>query len=307
MANAGLITRRWGRIRVAALAFIAATSAACGQVLLRARLAPGDTLRYDFHTSLNIGKPDDSDPDRLEQEGRVRFTVAEVDRDGNATVRMAFETLKAKRHAAGKDSSYEPSDHPAEGGDSPLAKTYAELATSILELGVSPEGEIERIGGMESALKAAVDAGTEDASRLLGPLSPGGLAATLAPVFTLDPSGAARKPGDTWTVVRDLEAIDPYTAKASTAYTLKSVMDGIAEAAGPIVISLHAKTEPDATPVMSVTDQSGSATAKWDAGKGRLVSFTAEQRATWKATLATKDPMAASRRTESKVELKAVE
>src|SRR5205814_7638796 len=152
--------------------------AAQGQVVLRARLTQGDTLKYDFKAAFTVARGEANDPDRLEQEGRIRLTVAEIDRDGNATVRMAFEMLKARAHSKGADSVYDPADKPGEVADSPFAKIYAELAMSILEARVTAEGEVERVGGLDSAVRAAGASGLASAERALGAFSPEAISAT---------------------------------------------------------------------------------------------------------------------------------
>lgn len=296
---------RWQAIVIAAFVLVLPIAAGA-QVRLRAALARNDTLRYDLHAVLTIDTAG-KDPDRLEQTARIRMTVADVDRDGNATLRMAFETLAAKRHTQDGDSEYPGEEKGSPAADSPLAKTYSELAGSILELEVSAEGEIGSVAGMDAALRAAHDAGVEEPSRVLGALSPEALAGTLAPLFALDRSGGERKAGDSWTESRPLDLVDPYTARVGTRFTLKSVKDNIADLAGPVTVALRARSEPDATPRLSIAEQSGSSTARWDGKASRLLSLTLEQRVVWKATLELKEPMEATRTTTTRIELKAVQ
>jgi hypothetical protein len=165
---------------------------------------------------------------------------------------------------------------------------------------------VGHITGLEGALHAAANAGTEAPERVLGVLSPESLAATIGPVFALDKGGRAVKDGDTLTVSRERELVDPYTAVWTTVYSVNAG-DGALELAGPVTVALRASSEPDATPALSITEQSGSASAEWDAKTSRLRSFATDQRLAWKATLELSEPMTTARATTAHVELKAVE
>jgi hypothetical protein len=276
-------------------------------VVLHARLAKGDTMRYDLSARFSAGAPGAADPRRLEQNARLRLTVADIDHDGNATVRIAFESLKARYHSADGDMVYEPADRPGEGGDSALAKIYAELATSILEMQVSPEGTIDKVTGLDSTIGAARAAGFDKPERALGSLSPEALETTLSPIFGLDPSLQQREAGSTWSVIRQVDLTDPYTASVETRYTLGAVKGGVVEASGPVNVSVEAKSRSDASPTLKLTEQSGTAKVRWDAGSSRLVSRLEEKRLVWTATLNLKDPIKSASATESKIELRAVE
>jgi hypothetical protein len=291
-------------VSLACLLALAAAARAQG-ILFHASLKEGDTLRYDFKGEFSLARGEGKDPDRLAQAGRLRLTVASIDRDGNATVRLAFERLSASLHAGGNDWAYDPQGQAAE-GESALATAYAELSTSILEVQVTPEGSVGEVSGLEATIKAARGAGIKQPERALGALSPQAIAWTLGPIFALDESGRERKAGESWTVGRDVELVHPYTARVDARYTLQSGVGGVAEVSGPITTTLNSARRPDAGPVLEIADQSGSITARWDAGALRLLSRTAQQRIAWKATLELKEPMTAASTTTSRVELKAV-
>lgn len=277
------------------------TAAAQAQTILRARLTEADTLRYALKAELSLARNDEP-PERLTQQATIRFTVVDVDRDGNATVRAAFESLRATRHADGAETTYQSGPEASDPGASPLAAVYAALSNSILEFDIRADGLITDLAGLDELAGAAREAKVERPERLLGVLSPESIAPTIGPIFALDTSGLPRQPGQSWTTARPISLPEPYTAKIETTYTLTA--DGNAlEAKGPIAIILHKPDRTGHLPVIEIPEQSGSAAARWNPAASRLISHTAEQRAVWTFTLPVDNPMTTRRTSTSRIEL----
>ena len=298
------------RRALAALCTFILSAPALGQpVRLTAKLEKGQVLRYDIGATIEMSSRGASE--KLRQHALLRLAVAEVDESGEATLRGSFESLDAawtpsdgaEQDFAWKQGQELPEDAP------PLAKVYGALGTSPLELMVSASGEIKSIDGPDKALEAGEAAKLPHAERALGVLAYHALPLTLAPVFTLDPEGKDRKPGDTWTSPAKLPAIGAAAVKIATERTLKELKGSDAHIAARITRSWQpAKGTPDPTdPAASPSDQRGSAEEHWDTAVGRLASRTQDTAATWKLSLQTSPPMDATRTVTSHVELKRLE
>lgn len=289
-------------------------------VRLRARPEVGQTYRYDVRADFSFTRGADPASQSLEQEVRIRFTVAQVDEEGTATVRAAFESINASvRPLDGGPAStfqWRADEAPAAAGDKdalknagPLYPMYRELAGSFLQFRVASDGTLADVEGLDGVLQAGRQSKLPGPERALGVLLPEAARTHLAVIWALDPGSAARSPGATWTTGRPIPIMPGYTAGREVRWTLGSVTDGVAELAGPIVVSLSTDRKPasEAEPTLAITDQSGAATARWDTRAGRLVSATTESRLDWSASLKLKEPIVTTRSTAAKVRITLVE
>ncbi|MEX2218242.1 MAG: hypothetical protein WD749_05730 [Phycisphaerales bacterium] len=292
------------------MAASAAQPPAPAPVSLAAKLEAGQVLRYDLKAALEVGPPGGSS-DRLEQNARLRMTVATVEDDGSAVVRGAFETLAATwKPAGGEEATFEwkegqelPEEAP------PVARLYGALAAATLELAVGPDGTLRAATGQEKAAAAGREAGVTDPERVLGVFGPGALATNLGPVFSLDPEARPRKPGDTWKATLKAPGLGAAARSTTVERTLRAHEGGAAVIEAKITEAWQPRSgrpdlsEPTATP----SDQRGRATEKWDTRAGRLASRVMESSATWTLQLQTSPPMQSVRTFKARVELSRVE
>jgi hypothetical protein len=275
---------------------------------LTAPLEKGQVLRYDLAATIEVSS---KATEKLSQHARLRLTVAEIDEDGEATLRGSFESLDATwKPADGDEQTFAWKEGQELAEDAPpLAKTYGSLGATPVEITVSRKGEIKTVDGPDKALEAGNAAKLPHPERALGAFAYHALPQTLAPIFTLDPDGKDRKAGDTWTATAKLPAIGGASVNVSTERTLKNVKGSEANIAAKITQSWQAapgKVDPT-TPVGTPSEEKGTADERWDTRAGRLVSRTQDLAVTWKLELQTTPPMESSRTVTSHVELRRLE
>jgi len=297
-------------------AMVAAAPAAAGQdgVVLRARPEVGQSYRYDIQASFTLIRGNEPSPQTLEQRARVRFTVASVDEAGTAVVRAAFESIKATLKPAGNDAAattfeWAQGVHPAEVPETSLSPMYTELAETILEFRVGPDGGLAKVEGFDDVLNAG---GAEELSgpeQALGIFGPDATRAHLGVIWSLDRSGAAREIGQSWVMPRTVAVTPTAAARSETRWVLRSIKDKLAEVSGPIVVTLDTRSPPinEAQPKLAITEQSGTAAATWDTGRERLITCTTENKMVWVASLALERPIQSRRATASRVQITLVD
>lgn len=329
--------RRWGgwTVGVAAIAAAMAASSAAAvggraawhaeasreaqeAVVLRPAFGVGQTVRYDLEAVFDVtGSMAGSDAERrerLEQAARVRATVTGVDRAGVATIRLAFDALRAERTAAGPDGDPEtqsfawpPAEGEEAGGGSPMAAMHQVLAEKGLELEVLPDGTIRKVSGMD-AVYAAGD-GLEEPlrSRALGLFAPGAVMNNLSAIWRVDPGErrTTRRPGDAWAAVQRSPLGQLGTIVMTTRFTLDRVADGVAEITGRPTVALEAgEGLPDpALPAPELTKHEGAERVRWETA-GRLLERERTGATAWTVRLATSEPMVANAATSERITIR---
>jgi hypothetical protein len=142
----------------------------------------------------------------------------------------------------------------------------------------------------------------------LGVLEPEAAARMLQGVFAMDPGGEARKAGDSWTVVQDVNT-GVWPGKASTKYTVKQVGADQALVTGGTTLELRAPKQggEETRPRVSITDQSITIDAVWNVRDGRLAHRVTEGTVSIAATIPVKQPIEATSESRSRVEFTLVE
>jgi hypothetical protein len=274
----------------AAVLGLAAAAAAQEPARFRAELKEHDALTYDITSKVatQSGRGERS----LEQKARVRLVVVKVDAQGAATVRMAFETLGAKLLREGAQADFRWGGGEVQAGDSPLGAICAELVKGVYELTISPAGEITGVSIPDKVLQAGAEKGERNTAGVLGVFGPESAKRQLAPLFTLDPARAERRPGESWSTPVKMDVLPGVEAVMTTTYRFESARDGTAElsASSDLDLSERDSATKDVDPQLAIGEQQASARLKWDLKQARLLERRAESRITLVATLNTQPP-----------------
>lgn len=289
-------------------------SAALGQVQLKPGFEAGQTVRYDLEAVFDVANEvggEEIGGRTLNQTMRLRFTTADVDENGTATVRMMIEQLDLsfKEQNASGDSdqvwAWSADDEPVE----PDQVDPTELETLYKPFLAGPmEFVIGQDGGIRSVVLAGYDKPQDPrASRMLGVLSPSGIRGALGQIWRVDPEGLPRKQGDSWEIVAESKTSDILTRR-TTHHTLTQLRGKDAVIEGALVFELiRSPHESDSSrPDFSILDHTGQIRKIWDTQAGRLIEYEEARRTTWHSTLMG-GAIAAVTKSQSQVQCRLVE
>lgn len=299
---------------MAAAAATAVAIPALGQepVVLHHKPEAGESYTYNIKARFSLTRGDDAGEQVLEQQARLRFTVAGIDEAGTATVRAAFESLRASFKPAGKDEpatefQWSKGEHAADAPATLVSPMYTELAETFLQFRVRADGTAEGVEGFDGVLEAGKESKLASPHQALGIFGPEAARAHLGVIWGLDPADG-RQAGQSWVTSRTAPVTSEARARVDKRWTLRSVEGGVAVLTAPVVVSLEAPARAsEAEPTMKIAEQSGLAAAKWDAATRRLISCTTDQRLVWAFELELEEPIRSRRGTVSRVEITRVE
>lgn len=276
-------------------------------IRLVATFSKGDVVHYDFTAKLDLKSDKPGQEETLNQQLRLRFTAAEIRKDG-ATVRAALEQATITYHPAGEDAQTfewrEGEAGPEE--ERPLAKLYRTLGNTVFELSLDSSGNITNISGLDRVTAGV--RGLADPVRAMGILAPEAAQRTLQPLFSLDPQGTPRSVGDEWSSSSTTNS-GIWRSSVTIRQQLKSLVTGAATITGASELQLRTpKTNAeDLTPRADIAAQSSTIESIWDTAHSRLTRRVNTTSVTWRATIPVKEPISTTSTATSHIEIKLVE
>lgn len=268
---------------------------AAQEVVLRPRLAQGETLLYELTSEMKttVGN---LPPQRLTQRADVRVTVAAVEEDGGALIRIGFSTIEAShevettdtvrwREGVGLLRDVDAGGEPLE--PSRFARVVALLGESVLEVDVSRSGEVGNVRGLGQVMLEARRIGAGEMLELLGALSPAALRGTLGQILEIDPGHSARSLGARWQQLRTVDLDRGWRTRVIADFELKSLDAERAVIEG----TTHTELRPPlrevsaAEPTLELGPETASTRIVWAIGGGHVLERMDVREAVWRATV----------------------
>ena len=251
------------------IAAAAAAPAAAQGVELRWKLEAGTDLEYHLSVQSESELPQGRGTSTMRQDITQRWSVLEVDGDGNATVRVATERVRMSMAGPMGTTSVDSAD--GTGSGSPLDAVTAMAGTSYSVV-LGPRGTLVGMSGVEEMREAVQSRIPDPSTRFLldqmlseealrSQWAQGGYELPTEPVSV----------GSTWenTFVTPLPTIGSLSAATSS---VVESMDGDVVVIGSAGTMSVADAAPAPSPVpMSLGDATMSGTTRFDAGRGLLL------------------------------------
>ncbi|MEC9373412.1 MAG: hypothetical protein VYC34_06180 [Planctomycetota bacterium] len=289
MTHLTLGLRPLARLTTIALAAITAVSLApraLAQVEAQPRLEDGKVWAYDLSLDLTVAQ--DERVFRVVQGARLRLTTIEVDDEGSARVRAAFDRL-TMLWAAPPDEQLQfewrreddPDAAKAASANEAFTKLCRALAGGTFEFTVGPDGGVTNLSGLETALQVLEDREGEGLSRsMLGLFEPSQLPETLAPIWTGDGLAGRRvREGQGWQSSRRTPAGPAGALEFTTDWVVTSIMDDRVEArAEESAQVLRPSVSDSATPSIEIREFGGAIELIWDRNEGCLARRGVDRR-----------------------------
>lgn len=292
------------RLHLAMPMLIAAAFLLAAQPTARLHTLPEPNQQHTYRIETRFELASDGQTATLEQDAHVRLVTVSAEPDGSAIVRATVDRVTVVSRSPGDEAKYAHPPQDEEVPDADLARIYDMLTSAVVEFVIDPRGRPTLTSGLDRTLTAAEGFEGVDGVRLLGIFGPGAMERMMSQIWTLDSTRAERRPGDTWNESHTQRVFGRRETRITTTYTLKGFADDIAVVDGDLKVVLLPPARPDPTaPRLELVEQSGTTSARWDSGAGRLVSRTTETRLKWSASVAAEPPITSEAVASSRVKI----
>jgi hypothetical protein len=217
------------------------------KVLLRLNLEAGQSYTLSWTSRQDMTVTIDGQQQRTSQTLGLTFTLkaTKVEADGTIHGTFTYDSVRlASRHPAG-DVDYDSADPAAPAPTDPMAKAMAALVGQTLDVVLTPRGAVKDLRGGDKLVRRMLKAmDLPEAERpaaerqMRAMFGDAALKQNLQRLTEVYPPGPV-KVGDTWEVVKEVDAGMPMTVRNT--YTLKSLDGGKAT----LDVKGVTKTNPD--------------------------------------------------------------